>query len=88
MRILTAAGEFDVTISRAKHEKNNVTLEGKATAVWSPLPMMGVWDMKMTVTMAEILHMGVLMLSVMVSLPFTLLYRKIVPEKLSNAQRH
>lgn len=55
MRMLAGeAGEFEAEMTQIKWEDGMVVMKAKGSALWSPLPVMGVWDMKMSLTRAEI----------------------------------
>ena len=47
------AGEFEAEMTQMKWEDGNIIVMAKGGALWSPLPMMGVWDMKLTIPREE-----------------------------------
>ena len=55
MRMLAGdVGEFEAEMTRVKWENSSVVVEAKGAALWSPLPIMGVWDMKLSITRKEL----------------------------------
>ena len=54
MRMLAGeVGEFEAEMTRVKWQNGSIVVEAKGAALWSPLPIMGVWDMKLSITMKE-----------------------------------
>ena len=60
------AGEFEAEMTQVSWENDNIVVAAKGSALWSPLPIMGVWDMKLSVSRKEL--PGVLKLMVLFAL--------------------
>ena len=48
------AGEFEAEMTHVKWEDGNFVIMAKGGALWSPLPIMGVWDMKLSIGREEL----------------------------------
>ena len=48
------AGEFEGQMTQMEWEGENIVIMAKASALWSPLPIMGVWDMKLSIAREEL----------------------------------
>ena len=48
------SGEFEAKMTQVKWENGSVVVNAEGSAVWSPLPMMGVWDMKLSIAREEL----------------------------------
>ncbi len=55
MRMLAGeAGEFEAEMTQVSWENNSIVVTAKGSALWSPLPIMGVWDMKLSLSKEEL----------------------------------
>lgn len=55
MRMLAGeAGEFEAEMVGVSWENNSIVVAAKGSALWSPLPIMGVWDMRLSVSKEEL----------------------------------
>ena len=63
--------EFEAEMTQVKWEDGSVVVLAKGAALWSPLPMMGVWDMKLSIAREEL--PGVIKLMVLFVLTFGML---------------
>ena len=87
MRMLAGeAGEFEAEMTQVKWENGSMVITAKGSALWSPLPVMGVWDMKLSIAREEI--PGVLKLMVLFALKdgFKIIYETLSPKKPSPPQ--
>ncbi|HAX96746.1 MAG TPA: hypothetical protein DCY35_09560 [Prolixibacteraceae bacterium] len=48
------AGEFEAQMTQIRWENSHIVIAAKGSALWSPLPIMGVWDMKLGVSREEL----------------------------------
>ena len=47
-------GEFEAEMTQVKWEDGNFVIVARGSALWSPLPIMGVWDMKLSIDREEL----------------------------------